>query len=174
MKRISGAHWPWRFSETSCWNSFDRHDGVCLISLSFITGSPVFSSVHHGCLGYGQLEQNLIRRIDSSVRHRHDTDVPVPYVQRPNSVCGNLLFTDRNITTGSSSARFFLGLTESGLFPGVSLIALTFFGYDWHAQITFYLSLWYRRRDVAFRIAIFFSAATIAGKSVRNLLVTLN
>ncbi|KAJ2912718.1 hypothetical protein MD484_g7692, partial [Candolleomyces efflorescens] len=44
-------------------------------------------------------------------------------------------------------ARVFLGLTESGLFPG----------------ITFYLSLWYRRQDVAKRIAIFFSAATIAG-----------
>jgi len=48
---------------------------------------------------------------------------------------------------GLIAARFFLGLTESGLFPG----------------ITFYLSLWYRRQDVAFRIAIFFSAATIAG-----------
>lgn len=45
------------------------------------------------------------------------------------------------------AARVFLGLTESGLFPGV----------------TFYLSLWYRRRDVALRIAIFFSAATVAG-----------
>ncbi|KAF7321877.1 hypothetical protein MKEN_00709700 [Mycena kentingensis (nom. inval.)] len=44
-------------------------------------------------------------------------------------------------------ARVFLGLTEAGLFPG----------------ITFYLSLWYRRRDVASRISIFFSAATIAG-----------
>jgi len=43
--------------------------------------------------------------------------------------------------------RVFLGLTEAGLFPG----------------ITFYLSLWYRRQDVAQRIAIFFSAATIAG-----------
>ncbi|KAF7357691.1 hypothetical protein MVEN_00814800 [Mycena venus] len=30
-------------------------------------------------------------------------------------------------------------------------------------QITFYLSLWYRRRDVASRVAIFFSAATVAG-----------
>ncbi|KAK7000695.1 major facilitator superfamily domain-containing protein [Favolaschia claudopus] len=44
-------------------------------------------------------------------------------------------------------ARIFLGLAEAGLFPG----------------ITFYLSLWYRRRDVAARVAIFFSAATIAG-----------
>jgi len=46
-----------------------------------------------------------------------------------------------------TSARVFLGLTEAGLFPG----------------ITFYLSLWYRRRDAAQRIAVFFSAATIAG-----------
>ncbi|KAJ7451736.1 major facilitator superfamily domain-containing protein [Mycena galericulata] len=44
-------------------------------------------------------------------------------------------------------ARIFLGLAEAGLFPGV----------------TFYLSLWYRRRDVAARVAIFFSAATVAG-----------
>ncbi|KIK02708.1 hypothetical protein K443DRAFT_96457 [Laccaria amethystina LaAM-08-1] len=44
-------------------------------------------------------------------------------------------------------ARFFLGLAEAGLFPGVA----------------FYLSLWYRRRDVGKRIAIFFSAATLAG-----------
>ncbi|KAJ7346992.1 major facilitator superfamily domain-containing protein [Mycena albidolilacea] len=44
-------------------------------------------------------------------------------------------------------ARIFLGLAEAGLFPG----------------ITFYLSLWYRRRDVAGRVAIFFSAATVAG-----------
>lgn len=43
--------------------------------------------------------------------------------------------------------RIFLGLTEAGLFPG----------------ITYYLSLWYRKRDVAVRIAIFFSAATLAG-----------
>ncbi|KAF8893538.1 major facilitator superfamily domain-containing protein [Infundibulicybe gibba] len=52
-----------------------------------------------------------------------------------------------NTYEGLIVARIFLGLAEAGLFPGV----------------TFYLSLWYRRRDVAGRIAIFFSAATIAG-----------
>lgn len=45
------------------------------------------------------------------------------------------------------SARVFLGLTEAGLFPGV----------------TYYISLWYPRADRAMRIAIFFSAATVAG-----------
>ncbi|KAF8647029.1 hypothetical protein AX16_006866 [Volvariella volvacea WC 439] len=48
---------------------------------------------------------------------------------------------------GLLAARIFLGLAEAGLFPGV----------------TFYLSLWYRRRDIAARISLFFSAATIAG-----------
>lgn len=44
-------------------------------------------------------------------------------------------------------ARVFLGLAEAGLFPGV----------------TFYLSLWYKRSEQSKRVAIFFSAATIAG-----------
>jgi MFS family permease len=45
------------------------------------------------------------------------------------------------------SARIFLGLAEGGLFPGV----------------TYYLSLWYPRQMQAKRVAIFFSAATVAG-----------
>lgn len=45
------------------------------------------------------------------------------------------------------SARVFLGLAESGLFPGVA----------------YYLSLWYPRNERAKRYAIFLSAATIAG-----------
>ncbi|KAG1758818.1 MFS general substrate transporter [Suillus occidentalis] len=44
-------------------------------------------------------------------------------------------------------ARLFLGLTEAGLFPGV----------------TYYISLWYPRSEQSKRIAIFFSAATVAG-----------
>ncbi|KAH6883728.1 major facilitator superfamily domain-containing protein [Coprinopsis sp. MPI-PUGE-AT-0042] len=52
-----------------------------------------------------------------------------------------------NTYEGLIVARVFLGLTEAGLFPGIA----------------FYLSLWYRRQDVARRIAIFFSAATVAG-----------
>ncbi|TFB05113.1 hypothetical protein CCMA1212_003288 [Trichoderma ghanense] len=44
-------------------------------------------------------------------------------------------------------ARFFLGMTESGLFPGV----------------VFYLSMWYKRRERQYRISLFFSAASLAG-----------
>jgi hypothetical protein len=48
---------------------------------------------------------------------------------------------------GLLAARFFLGLTEAGLFPG----------------ILYYLSMWYTRAEQAFRIAMFFGAATVAG-----------
>ncbi|KAI9461487.1 major facilitator superfamily domain-containing protein [Boletus coccyginus] len=45
------------------------------------------------------------------------------------------------------AARIFLGLAESGLFPGMA----------------YYLSLWYPRAELAKRIAIFVSAAIVAG-----------
>ncbi|KAK3360338.1 major facilitator superfamily domain-containing protein [Lasiosphaeria hispida] len=44
-------------------------------------------------------------------------------------------------------ARFFLGVAESGLFPGV----------------VYYFSMWYKRRERQFRISLFFSAAALAG-----------
>lgn len=49
--------------------------------------------------------------------------------------------------TGLYITRVFLGATEAGLFPGV----------------TFFMTCWYRKREVNLRIAIFFSMATLAG-----------
>ena len=49
--------------------------------------------------------------------------------------------------SGLAAARFFLGVAEAGLFPGV----------------TYYLSTWYKRSEIGIRTAIFFSAAAIAG-----------
>jgi MFS family permease len=48
---------------------------------------------------------------------------------------------------GLMSARFFLGLAEAGLFPGVQ----------------YYLSCWYKRSEFGKRSAIFFSAAAVSG-----------
>jgi MFS family permease len=48
---------------------------------------------------------------------------------------------------GFFAARFFLGVAESGLFPGV----------------VYYFSMWYKRRERQFRISLFFSAAALAG-----------
>jgi len=49
--------------------------------------------------------------------------------------------------SGLMAARFFLGIAEAGLFPGVN----------------YYLSCWYKRSEFGVRAAIFFSAAALAG-----------
>ncbi|KAL4889974.1 putative MFS transporter [Aspergillus ambiguus] len=49
--------------------------------------------------------------------------------------------------SGLMAARWFLGLTEAGLFPGVG----------------YFLSCWYKRAEFGVRMAIFFSAAALAG-----------
>jgi MFS family permease len=48
---------------------------------------------------------------------------------------------------GLLAARFFLGVTESGLFPGS----------------VYLISLWYTRSEQALRNGLFFSTATMAG-----------
>ncbi|KAK4174514.1 major facilitator superfamily domain-containing protein [Triangularia setosa] len=49
--------------------------------------------------------------------------------------------------SGLMAARWFLGLTEAGLFPGVN----------------YYLSCWYKRSEFGLRAAVFFSAAALSG-----------
>ncbi|KAI9663555.1 MAG: hypothetical protein M1831_002564 [Alyxoria varia] len=49
--------------------------------------------------------------------------------------------------SGLAAARFFLGIAEAGLFPGIN----------------YYLSCWYKRRELGIRAAVFFSAAALAG-----------
>ncbi|KAF9260792.1 MFS general substrate transporter [Marasmius fiardii PR-910] len=46
-----------------------------------------------------------------------------------------------------AAARFFLGIFESGVLPGIA----------------YYLSRWYRRSELAFRLAIYMSGASLAG-----------
>jgi MFS family permease len=48
---------------------------------------------------------------------------------------------------GLMAARFFLGVAEAGLFPGIN----------------YYLSCWYKRSEFGIRAAILFSAAALAG-----------
>ncbi|TFK22746.1 high-affinity nicotinic acid transporter [Coprinopsis marcescibilis] len=61
-------------------------------------------------------------------------------------VCMTLMGLVKNFT-GLLIARAALGFAEGGLFPGV----------------TWYITLWYRRHECGLRMAIFFSAATLAG-----------
>lgn len=49
--------------------------------------------------------------------------------------------------SGLMATRVFLGVFEGGLFPGVN----------------YYITQWYARNECGFRMALFFSAATLAG-----------
>lgn len=49
--------------------------------------------------------------------------------------------------SGLLVCRSFLGIAEGGLFPGIS----------------YFITMWYRRSECGFRMALFFSAATAAG-----------
>ncbi|RYP57974.1 hypothetical protein DL770_010536 [Monosporascus sp. CRB-9-2] len=49
--------------------------------------------------------------------------------------------------SGLLAARWFLGMTEAGLYPGVN----------------YYLSCWYKSSEIGLRSALFFSAAALAG-----------
>jgi sugar phosphate permease len=49
--------------------------------------------------------------------------------------------------SGLLACRVFLGIAEGGLFPGVN----------------FFITMWYRRTECGLRLAVFFSAATMAG-----------
>ncbi|KAF2725299.1 MFS general substrate transporter [Polychaeton citri CBS 116435] len=61
-------------------------------------------------------------------------------------LCSTLMGLVHNYA-GLLAARFFLGLAEAGLFPGVN----------------YYLSCWYKRSELGIRAATFFSAAALAG-----------
>ncbi|KAL3430634.1 major facilitator superfamily domain-containing protein [Aspergillus tetrazonus] len=61
-------------------------------------------------------------------------------------VVATLLGTVQNYA-GYLTSRTALGVAESGLFPGV----------------VFYLSMWYKRNEQHYRVALFFSAASLAG-----------
>ena len=79
--------------------------------------------------------------------HDHGTYVFGEYVPGPHYVRDSTSLLLVLTPLILCSARIFLGLAEGGLFPGV----------------TYYISLWYPRQMQAKRVAIFFSAATVAG-----------
>ncbi|KAJ6011622.1 hypothetical protein N7451_003034 [Penicillium sp. IBT 35674x] len=70
----------------------------------------------------------------------------IPSIMIGWGICMTLMGTVHNYS-GLMAVRWFLGLTEAGLFPGIG----------------YFLSCWYRREEFGVRMAIFFSAAALAG-----------
>ncbi|KAG0650113.1 putative transporter [Hyphodiscus hymeniophilus] len=114
-------------------------DGL-LISLN-CTGNQYLMALTIYFIGYVLFEVpcNIILK-------RTTPKIWLPTLMLAWGVVSTLMGVSQNYA-GFLAARFFLGMTESGLFPGV----------------VFYLSMWYKRREVLYRVALFFSAASLAG-----------
>ncbi|KAK3677798.1 hypothetical protein LTR78_002648 [Recurvomyces mirabilis] len=88
--------------------------------------------------GFEPLTNILLKRLKPSVF--------IPLIM----VLWGIVMTCMGLVTnfsGLAAARWFLGMAEAGLFPGVN----------------YYLSCWYKRKEIGIRAAIFFSAAALAG-----------
>ncbi|KAJ5167618.1 uncharacterized protein N7482_003212 [Penicillium canariense] len=70
----------------------------------------------------------------------------IPCIMVAWGICMTCMGVVKNYS-GLMAARWFLGLAEAGLFPGVG----------------YFLSCWYKRSEFGVRMAIFFSAAALAG-----------
>ncbi|KAJ4286869.1 hypothetical protein N0V88_007882 [Collariella sp. IMI 366227] len=77
---------------------------------------------------------------------RFRPSVWIPSIMVVWAICTTLMGIVHNYP-GLMACRSFLGIAEGGLFPG----------------ITYYITMWYKRHECGFRMAIFFSAATAAG-----------
>ncbi|KAJ5143279.1 uncharacterized protein N7515_002066 [Penicillium bovifimosum] len=70
----------------------------------------------------------------------------IPIIMMAWGICMTCMGLVKNFS-GLMAVRWFLGLAEAGLFPGVG----------------YFLSCWYKRSEFGVRMAIFFSAAALAG-----------
>ncbi|KAL3675243.1 hypothetical protein R1sor_025191 [Riccia sorocarpa] len=70
----------------------------------------------------------------------------IPSIMLAWGVCMTFMGFVKNFQ-GLLTARFFLGMAEAGLFPGLA----------------YYLSCWYRKGEYGLRVAIFLSASTLSG-----------
>ncbi|MCJ1448383.1 MAG: hypothetical protein MMC23_008898 [Stictis urceolatum] len=77
---------------------------------------------------------------------RFKPSIFIPAIMLAWGICTTCLGLTHNFS-GLTAARFFVGLAEAGLFPGIQ----------------YYLSCWYKRSEFGIRSAIFFSGAALAG-----------
>ncbi|KAF5862165.1 hypothetical protein ETB97_012062 [Aspergillus alliaceus] len=70
----------------------------------------------------------------------------IPIIMVSWGICMTCMGLVKNFS-GLMAVRWFLGLSEAGLFPGIG----------------YFLSCWYKRSEFGVRMAIFFSAAALAG-----------
>ncbi|RPA95841.1 MFS general substrate transporter [Choiromyces venosus 120613-1] len=101
---------------------------------------------YNACLTIFFVSYALFEPISNILLKRIRPRIYIPLIMVLWGICMTFMGFCHNFS-GMMAARWFLGLTEAGLFPGVN----------------YYLSCWYKRREFGIRAAIFFSAAAVSG-----------
>ncbi|PWY94962.1 MFS general substrate transporter [Aspergillus sclerotioniger CBS 115572] len=89
---------------------------------------------------------SIFEPVTNVLLKRMRPSVFIPIIMAIWGICMTFMGLVHNFS-GLMAVRWFLGLTEAGLFPGVG----------------YFLSCWYKRSEFGVRMAIFFSAAALAG-----------
>lgn len=118
------------------------------------TDLNITSSQYNASLSIFFVSYSVFEPLTNVLLKRLRPSVFIPAIM----VVWGIVMTTMGLThnfAGLMAARWFLGLAEAGLFPGIS----------------YYLSCWYKRSEFGIRMAIFFSAAAVSG-SFGGLLAT--
>ncbi|WEW60274.1 hypothetical protein PRK78_005759 [Emydomyces testavorans] len=101
---------------------------------------------YNNCLTIFFVSYSIFEPVTNVLLKRFHPSIFIPIIMILWGICMTSMGLVHNYS-GLLTARWFLGLAEAGLFPGVSYM----------------LSCWYKRSEVGIRLAVFFSAAAVAG-----------
>ncbi|KAL8743643.1 MAG: hypothetical protein Q9190_004027 [Brigantiaea leucoxantha] len=110
------------------------------------TDLGITSGQYNGALSVFFVSYALAEPLTNVLLKRLRPSVFIPIIMIFWGICMTTMGLTHNFQ-GLMASRFFLGLAEAGLFPGIN----------------YYLSCWYRRSELGVRLAIFFSAAAVSG-----------
>lgn len=106
----------------------------------------ITSGQYNACLSIFFVSYALFEPATNILLKRLRPSVFIPIIMVLWGICMVCMGLTHNFQ-GMMAARFFLGVAEAGLFPGIN----------------YYLSCWYKRSEFGIRAAIFFSAAAVSG-----------
>ncbi|KAI5848604.1 major facilitator superfamily domain-containing protein [Morchella snyderi] len=111
-----------------------------------VTDLNMTEGQYNACLTIFFVSYSIFEPVSNILLKRMRPSIYIPLIMVLWGLCMTFMGFAKGFS-GMMAARWFLGLTEAGLFPGVN----------------YYLSCWYKRREFGIRAAVFFSAAAVSG-----------
>jgi len=111
-----------------------------------VHGKPMSTGRYNATLSIFFVSYAIFEPITNILLKRLRPSIFIPIIMIIWGICMTFMGFSFN-WSGLMAARWFLGLAEAGLFPGIN----------------YYLSCWYKRSEFGVRAAIFFSAAAVSG-----------